>query len=85
MKLSEILENTFTSYMDTAGLAWWIEIVTDEPKCIYYFGPFVTKQEASMAQAGYIEDLEAEGAKNMTVQIQRCHPVELTIFEESCF
>jgi hypothetical protein len=83
MKLSEILENTFSSYMDKAGLAWWIEIVTDEPKCIYYFGPFVTKQEAERAQSGYIEDLEAEGAQNITVQIQRCHPVELTIFEES--
>lgn len=83
MKLSEILENTFSSYMDTAGLAWWIEIVTDAPKCIYYFGPFLTKQEAEMAQSGYIEDLEAEGVQNMTTQIKRCHPVELTIFEES--
>lgn len=83
MKLSEILENTFSSYMDQTGLAWWVEIVTSDPKCIYYFGPFVTKQEAEIAQSGYIEDLEAEGAQDIRLQIQRCHPVELTIFDES--
>ncbi len=83
MKLSDILEDTFSSYMDKAGLAWWIEIITADPKCIYYFGPFVTQQEAEIAQLGYIEDLEAEGAQGIEVKIQRCHPVELTIFEES--
>ena len=83
MKLSQLLENTFSSYLDKAGLAWWVEIVTSEPKCIYYFGPFVTKQEAELSQSGYIEDLEAEGAQDIRVQVQRYHPVELTIFDES--
>lgn len=83
MKLSKILEDTFSSYMDKAGLAWWVEIVTFEPKCIYYFGPFVTKDEAEQAHSGYIEDLEAEGAQDIRVKMMRFQPDELTIFDES--
>ena len=83
MKLSEILEDTFSSYMNNAGLAWWVEILTFEPKCIYYFGPFVSKDEAQKSRDGYIEDLEAEGAQDIRVEIMRLQPKELTIFDES--
>lgn len=64
------------------GLAFWVEIVTDNPRCTYYFGPFLSDQEAKTAQGGYIEDLENEGAKVVSLNIKRCKPTNLTIFDE---
>lgn len=64
------------------GFAWWVEIATERPKCLYYFGPFNSAEEAKQAQAGYIEDLEQEGNQGITVAVKWCQPQELTIDEE---
>ncbi|MEG3847370.1 DUF1816 domain-containing protein [Microcoleus sp. herbarium19] len=61
---------------------WWVEIVTDSPRCTYYFGPFDTDKEASSNTPGYIEDLESEGAKRVSIRIKRCQPQDLTIYED---
>ena len=58
---------------------WWVEIVTDLPRCTYYFGPFDTDKEASSNIPGYVEDLESESAKRLSIRIKRCQPSELTI------
>ncbi|NES84739.1 MAG: DUF1816 domain-containing protein [Moorea sp. SIO2B7] len=63
-------------------LAYWVEIVTNNPRCTYYFGPFINKTEAKAAQDGYIEDLQNEGAQDIVVTIKRCKPNKLTIFDE---
>lgn len=68
--------------LEILGLAFWIEIKTDNPKCIYYFGPFANKQEALLAQDGYVEDLMQEGTKGISLRISRFKPTELTIFDE---
>ncbi|OKH22761.1 hypothetical protein NIES593_11575 [Hydrococcus rivularis NIES-593] len=68
--------------LNLLGLAYWIEIVTDYPKCTYYFGPFMSYEEARMAQGGYIEDLQQEKAQGIAVIIKRTKPVTLTIFDE---
>lgn len=63
---------------------WWIKICTKIPKCLYYFGPFETQKEAELAQSGYLEDLLAEKALGITVEIkQERQPKALTIFEEN--
>jgi len=67
---------------DFLGLAYWIEIKTEKPKCIYYFGPFLTDKEAKSNLNGYLEDLKEEGAKEIKVTIKRCKPTQLTIFQE---
>ena len=59
---------------------WWIEISTAQPWCIYYFGPFDSAEEAQSSQAGYIEDLQEEGAEGVSVQIKQCTPTLLTVF-----
>lgn len=64
------------------GLALWVEIVTDNPRCTYYFGPFLSEKEAFDAKSGYVEDLENEGAQGIVVKIKRCKPSNLTIFDE---
>jgi hypothetical protein len=64
------------------GIAYWVEIVTDYPRCTYYFGPFLNRQEASTAKDGYIEDLQKEAAQGISVQVKRCKPNNLTIFDE---
>jgi hypothetical protein len=65
------------------GLAWWIEIVTDAPSCVYYFGPYVSAEEAEVAKPGFITDLQQEGSKVIKVKIKRFKPEQLTIFDES--
>jgi hypothetical protein len=68
--------------IDNIGLAWWVEIVTELPNCTYYFGPFLNEKEAEASQAGYVEDLESEGAQGIAIKIKRCKPSKLTVFEE---
>jgi Domain of unknown function (DUF1816) len=57
---------------------WWIELHTDRPDCLYYFGPFSSAAEAENSVQGYIQDLSDEGAENITVQVKRCKPMQLT-------
>jgi hypothetical protein len=76
--LKESLINIFHSF----GWAWWVEIVTKNPRCTYYFGPFLSSKEAQAAKAGYIEDLEQEGAQGIAVTVKRCKPANLTIAED---
>jgi hypothetical protein len=64
------------------GLAFWVEIVTDRPRCTYYFGPFLSYKEAKMAQGGYIEDLQQENAQGIATLIKRVKPSNLTVFDE---
>jgi hypothetical protein len=78
-----LFKNIFTSALETFGLAVWVEIVTDSPRCTYYFGPFASISDAEDAKTGYIEDLEVEGSKGMTVMVKRCKPEKLTIYDDS--
>jgi hypothetical protein len=59
-----------------------VKIITEKPRCTYYFGPFDSLQEAKLSQAGYIEDLEQEGALKIAVDILQDQPTVLTIDEE---
>jgi len=77
-----IFRQFLISLLERFGLAYWVEIKTDYPRCTYYFGPFLAKDEAEVAQAGYEEDLKTEGAQGIKLHIKRCKPKDLTIFEE---
>ncbi|TYQ25501.1 DUF1816 domain-containing protein [Pseudanabaena sp. UWO310] len=79
----QLFKNFFISILEMLGLAVWVEIVTDFPRCTYYFGPFVNESEAEAAKIGYIEDLETEGSKGLTVVVKRCKPDSLTIYDDS--
>jgi hypothetical protein len=57
---------------------WWVEITTNQPKCLYYFGPFESFAEALSHQSGYIEDLQSESAVGINSQIKQCQPQILT-------
>jgi len=76
------MKEVLIKILDFMGLACWVEIVTDSPRCTYYFGPFVSEQEAHAAKSGYVEDLENEGAQGISVTVRRCKPTNLTIFDE---
>lgn len=58
---------------------WWVEIKTAVPHCTYYFGPFYSIDEAVEHQDGYLEDLIAEGAREITINIKKCRPQILTL------
>jgi hypothetical protein len=77
------MNELWLSTLEFLGLAWWIEVTTESPNCIYYFGPYASSDEATSEQRGFIEDLEQEGARNIKVTIKRCKPTELTIFDDA--
>ncbi len=76
------MKEPLISLLNFCGLAWWVEILTTTPRCTYYFGPFLTAQEATEEKTGYIEDLENEGAMGINVAIKRCKPSTLTIADD---
>jgi hypothetical protein len=57
---------------------WWVEITTELPNCVYYFGPFIDSQEAHCMCPDYVQDLMVEGAQKIQAVIKRCYPAELT-------
>jgi hypothetical protein len=76
------MKETWTNFLQMLGFAWWVEIVTENPHCTYYFGPFASEGEASLSQAGYLEDLTQEGALNIKAVVKQCRPKQLTIYDE---
>jgi Domain of unknown function (DUF1816) len=76
--MNDFLSNS----LNLLGLAWWVEVTTDSPRCTYYFGPFESAEVADLHHSGYIEDLAEEGAQNIVWQIRRCKPKELTVNQE---
>lgn len=76
------MKEALTNILQTLGFAWWVELTTDSPRCTYYFGPFVSADEAESAKGGYIEDLEREGAQGIKVEIKRCKPTKLTVDDD---
>ncbi|NJL85775.1 MAG: DUF1816 domain-containing protein [Leptolyngbyaceae cyanobacterium SM1_1_3] len=86
MSLIGALRNFFSKLAgesDTVTQPWWLQIITDQPTCIYYFGPFASPQEAQRHQAGYIDDLSAEGARVFPPTLVQGNPPELTIEGET--
>lgn len=74
--------DVLANFLNKLGLAWWVEVVTGNPRCTYYFGPFTSEKEADQAKSGYIEDLEQEKAQGIVVSIKRCKPTKLTDYED---
>ncbi|MCS7031317.1 MAG: DUF1816 domain-containing protein [Gloeomargarita sp. SKYG116] len=79
MRFKESFRELFISVLERVGLAWWVEMRTERPPCLYYFGPFATREEAEAAQPGYLEDLLTEKAEGITWVIRQCRPSALTI------
>jgi hypothetical protein len=77
------MKTTFGQFLGNLfglGKAWWLEVSTSQPACTYYFGPFTSQAEAEALKAGYIEDLEQEGAQSIQSAIHHCNdPDQLTI------
>ncbi|MEO0854381.1 MAG: DUF1816 domain-containing protein [Cyanobacteria bacterium J06648_11] len=63
---------------DDEQLAWWIQVSMHSPASVMYFGPFDTYREAESQLAGYVDDLQQEGATELVADIQRCHSESLT-------
>jgi len=71
---------------EQSKLPYWLKITTKVPKCTYYFGPFDSSAEAKSLQPGYIEDLMAEDAQGIHIELERVsQPESLTVCEEAIF
>lgn len=82
MKFTASIEEIFTPSVKKLESPWWIEIVTLQPHCTYYFGPFRNASEAESVRGGYIEDLQEEGVREMKVQLKQCQPNHLTLYKD---
>ena len=81
-----------TKLLDLLGLQktakdpYWLKISTKVPGCVYYFGPFDSTLQAKALQGGYIEDLVAEKAVGIHIELEQCpQPEELTTCEGGFF
>lgn len=73
-------KTVLTELTDGLGLAYWAIVKTKDPECVYYFGPFLTEAEAEQHKAGFIADLNEEGAEIKEFSISRCRkPASLTV------
>ena len=77
------MKEFLTNLLNMLGLAWWVEVITENPRCTYYFGPFMNEKDAQASRTGYVEDLEHEGAQGIIVSVKRCKPASLTISEDA--
>jgi Domain of unknown function (DUF1816) len=75
--------NWLTGMANQLGRAWWVEVTTSNPDCIYYFGPFISAAEAEQAKPGYIEDLMRESAQGVKSTVKRCKPNQLTVCQDN--
>lgn len=67
-------------------LPYWLKITTKVPRCTYYFGPFDSPLEAKALQPGYIEDLMAEEAQGIHIELEQAlQPENLTVCEDDVF
>ncbi|WP_052128842.1 DUF1816 domain-containing protein [Neosynechococcus sphagnicola] len=73
------MQEALLKIVNTLGYAWWVEVITEQPACTYYFGPFMFDSSAHAATSGYVEDLAQEGAQGIHAVVKRCKPVKLTI------
>ena len=58
------------------GLAWWAKIETEQPKTIYWYGPFITKRSLQENISSFIVDLADEGSTNIKHSFVRCKKEE---------
>ena len=65
-------------FLPAANADWWLKVKTQSPSCIYYFGPFDSKEEARLSQSGYLEDLVQEGAQKIKTAVEKARPQQLT-------
>jgi len=77
------MNEIWTTILHTLGIAWWVEVTTESPRCTYYFGPFASSKEANDSKQGYVDDLAQEGAQGIKVELKRCKPSRLTISEDT--
>jgi hypothetical protein len=76
-------QTVWLDLLDFLGMAYWVEIVTDRPNCIYYFGPFTSEIEANIHIPAYVSDLNNERAEGIQVSVKRGRaPQQLTIERE---
>ncbi len=74
----ELIHRLFEIFLPEVDLSWWLKVKTQSPDCVYYFGPFDSKEEAVLSQAGYLDDLIQEGAQNIRLAVEKARPQELT-------
>ena len=70
----------FDKFLNLLTKDCWIEISTYTPHCVYYFGPFTKKDDATKSYTAYVADLTQAGAAVLKLSvIKRPTPAQLTV------
>ena len=74
-----------TANQKVQELGWWIEILVDNPACLYYFGVFNNYLEAHLHKVDYARDLKKEGAELVDIRVRVHRPEHLIINLDDIF
>lgn len=61
------------------ALSWWLEVGTINPIGVRYFGPFMSKQEATAAKSEHLASLIQENVRVLFAQTRYCAPRQIFI------
>lgn len=53
------------------GVAWWARVETREPTVVYWFGPFLRREELQRLLVGFLADLAAEAPGSVSHELLR--------------
>jgi Domain of unknown function (DUF1816) len=74
-----LVKAIWNEVLNLLGRAWWIEISTTLPNVTYYFGPFITSQEAELSIERYMASLQDKSSQSIRSTVKRCKPGELVV------
>ena len=50
------------------GLAWWAKVRSEDPRFVYWLGPFVRRRHLERHLSLFLRDLQLEGAQDLTAE-----------------
>jgi hypothetical protein len=53
------------------GVAWWARVETREPAVVYWYGPFLRREELQRSLSGFLADLKAEAPGDVSHELLR--------------
>ena len=59
---------TVASVANALGLAWWARVCSEDPRLVYWVGPFMRRRQLERHLLLFLQDLQLEGAQDLTAE-----------------
>ena len=70
--LAYLMWELVLGFVNALGWAWWAKLETNNPKAVYWFGPFVTRGNLKEGLTSLVLELEDETSSSVKETILRC-------------